>query len=433
MPRAIAEMKAAAPDLIVMTDVCVDEYTDHGHCGVLKKRADGTFDVDNDATIEILAKMALMHAKAGADVVAPSDMMDGRVKRIRKELDANGFEDTALLSYAVKYASAFYGPFRDALDSAPKFGDKKTYQMDYRNSKEAIREALAGFAGVNRRFTRVGEVGGVTIIDDYGHHPVEIAAVLKAARQATKGRIIAVHQPHRYTRLSHLFEEFCTCFNDADVLLLTAGPLFYGLVRATDNPGPLRGDDRRHTFEPRDVAEQLRRDLAVAVEQALFIALAPRLHRQPVHRLGELQRAQMDVVFVVRIVQHIVKADFVDLGNRPDVAGLQGRHFQEVLALQAVQMGDLERAFGGADKQLRVAAHRALVHPEHAELAHERVDHHLEHMGQHVQVGVGLGGKCPRRLSRLAAVEQGRVGLGRAGRQPGQCIEQLQHAGAGLG
>lgn len=141
VPRAIAEMKAAAPDLIVMTDVCVDEYTDHGHCGVLKKRADGTFDVDNDATIEILAKMALMHAKAGADVVAPSDMMDGRVKRIRKELDANGFEDTALLSYAVKYASSFYGPFRDAADCAPKFGDRSTYQMDPGNAREALREA----------------------------------------------------------------------------------------------------------------------------------------------------------------------------------------------------------------------------------------------------------------------------------------------------
>jgi len=141
VPRAVAEMKAAAPDLIVMTDVCVDEYTDHGHCGVLKKRADGTIDVDNDATIEILAKMALMHAKAGADVVAPSDMMDGRVRRIRQELDSNGFEDTALLSYAVKYASSFYGPFRDAADCAPKFGDRATYQMDPGNAREALREA----------------------------------------------------------------------------------------------------------------------------------------------------------------------------------------------------------------------------------------------------------------------------------------------------
>ncbi len=141
VPRAVAEMKAAAPDLVVMTDVCVDEYTDHGHCGVLTKRADGTMDVDNDATIEILAKMAVMHAKAGADVVAPSDMMDGRVARIRKELDKEGFSDTALLSYAVKYASSFYGPFRDAADCAPKFGDRASYQMDPGNAREALREA----------------------------------------------------------------------------------------------------------------------------------------------------------------------------------------------------------------------------------------------------------------------------------------------------
>ena len=116
VPKAIAAMKDAAPDLVVMTDVCVDEYTDHGHCGVLRKRRDGEMEVDNDATIEILAEMAVVHAKAGADVVAPSDMMDGRVARIRRALDESGFGDLSILSYAVKYASGFYGPFREAAD-----------------------------------------------------------------------------------------------------------------------------------------------------------------------------------------------------------------------------------------------------------------------------------------------------------------------------
>lgn len=142
VPRAVRAMKDAAPSLVVMTDVCVDEYTDHGHCGVLRKRADGEMVVDNDATLEILAKMAVVHAQAGADVVAPSDMMDGRVAHIRKALDESQFEDTAILSYAVKYASAFYGPFREAADCAPKFGDRAGYQMDPGNAREGIREAL---------------------------------------------------------------------------------------------------------------------------------------------------------------------------------------------------------------------------------------------------------------------------------------------------
>jgi len=141
VPRAIQEMKSAVPDLVIMADVCVDEYTDHGHCGVLKKRADGSMEVDNDATIEILAKMGVVFAKAGADVVAPSDMMDGRVAAIRTELDREGFTNTSILSYAVKYASCFYGPFREAADCAPKFGDRAGYQMDPGNSREALREA----------------------------------------------------------------------------------------------------------------------------------------------------------------------------------------------------------------------------------------------------------------------------------------------------
>lgn len=141
VPSAVRAMKEAAPDLVVMTDVCVDEYTDHGHCGVLRTAPDGTVDVDNDATLEVLAEMAVVHARAGADVVAPSDMMDGRVGALRRALDAEGFAGTPILSYAVKYASAFYGPFRDAADCAPKFGDRAGYQMDPGNAREALREA----------------------------------------------------------------------------------------------------------------------------------------------------------------------------------------------------------------------------------------------------------------------------------------------------
>jgi porphobilinogen synthase len=118
-----------------MTDVCLDEYTSHGHCGVVR---DG--DVDNDATLPLLAKTALSHAKAGADVVAPSDMMDGRVAAIRRELDGAGFSGVAILAYAAKAASAYYGPFREAADSAPKFGDRRSYQMDGANRREAMRE-----------------------------------------------------------------------------------------------------------------------------------------------------------------------------------------------------------------------------------------------------------------------------------------------------
>jgi porphobilinogen synthase len=143
VPHAIKAIKDAAPELVVMTDVCVDEYTEHGHCGILRpmRGAGDELEVDNDATLEVLAKAAIAHAKAGADVVAPSDMMDGRVGRIRKALDGEGFEDVPILSYAVKYASAFYGPFRDAAECAPKFGDRAGYQMDPGNAREAIREA----------------------------------------------------------------------------------------------------------------------------------------------------------------------------------------------------------------------------------------------------------------------------------------------------
>jgi porphobilinogen synthase len=140
VPLAVREMKNAVPGLVVMTDVCVDEYTDHGHCGILRKRHDGEVEVDNDRTLEVLAKMAVVHAKAGADVVAPSDMMDGRVSAIRAELDAEGFAELPILAYAAKFASAYYGPFREAAGSTPAFGDRRSYQLDPANGREALRE-----------------------------------------------------------------------------------------------------------------------------------------------------------------------------------------------------------------------------------------------------------------------------------------------------
>ena len=133
--QAIRTIKRATPELLVVTDVCLCEYTSHGHCGVV---VDGY--VDNDKTLELLAKTALSHAEAGADVVAPSDMMDGRVKAIRQALDGNGFQHIPILAYAAKYASAFYGPFREAAQSAPQFGDRRSYQMDPPNWREALRE-----------------------------------------------------------------------------------------------------------------------------------------------------------------------------------------------------------------------------------------------------------------------------------------------------
>jgi len=134
--QAVRLIKAAAPDLVVITDLCLCEYTNHGHCGVLKGNQ-----VDNDATLELLAKTALSQAEAGADVIAPSDMMDGRIQAVRRALDQAGFINTAILSYAAKYASAFFGPFREAAGSAPAFGDRKSYQMDPANREEALREA----------------------------------------------------------------------------------------------------------------------------------------------------------------------------------------------------------------------------------------------------------------------------------------------------
>ena len=133
--QAIRALKRDLPDLVIITDVCLCEYTDHGHCGVVR---DGH--VDNDATLELLARESVSHARAGADIVAPSDMMDGRVGAIRSALDREGFNDTAILAYSAKYAGPYYGPFRDAAESTPQFGDRRSYQMDAANAHEALRE-----------------------------------------------------------------------------------------------------------------------------------------------------------------------------------------------------------------------------------------------------------------------------------------------------
>jgi porphobilinogen synthase len=139
---AFRALKDAVPDLVCIADVCLCEYTDHGHCGPLVRDARGHTVVANDQTLPLLARAAVAYAKAGADIVAPSDMMDGRVAAIRKALDENALHDTAIMSYAVKYASAFYGPFREAAESAPKEGDRRGYQMDPANVREARREAI---------------------------------------------------------------------------------------------------------------------------------------------------------------------------------------------------------------------------------------------------------------------------------------------------
>ena len=133
--KAGREIKKNFPEMLIITDVCMCEYTSHGHCGVIENES-----VQNDATLELLAKQALTHAESGADIIAPSDMMDGRVGAIRKVLDENGFHETPIMAYSAKYASAFYGPFREAAESAPQFGDRKSYQMDSGNSDEALRE-----------------------------------------------------------------------------------------------------------------------------------------------------------------------------------------------------------------------------------------------------------------------------------------------------
>jgi len=143
--RAVRELKRSLPELLVITDVCLCEYTEHGHCGLLH-RGDKSGRVHNDPTLELLARTAASHAAAGADIVAPSDMMDGRVRAIRERLDKDGFLDTPIMSYAAKFASGFYGPFREAAESTPQFGDRRTYQMDAPNTNEALREVAMDIA-----------------------------------------------------------------------------------------------------------------------------------------------------------------------------------------------------------------------------------------------------------------------------------------------
>jgi len=143
--ETVRGLKAAFPELLVITDVCLCEYMSHGHCGLVEERG-GRAEILNDPTLELLAKAALSHAQAGADLVAPSDMMDGRIGAIRRALDSTGFSGTPILSYAAKFASAFYGPFRDAAESAPQFGDRRSYQMDARNAEEALREVALDIA-----------------------------------------------------------------------------------------------------------------------------------------------------------------------------------------------------------------------------------------------------------------------------------------------
>jgi porphobilinogen synthase len=181
--EAVRRIKDAVPELVVICDLCLCEYTDHGHCGVL--REDGG--VDNDATLPLLMQAAVSQAEAGADVVAPSDMMDGRVGALRRALDETGFHETAILSYAVKYRSAFYGPFREAAGSAPKEGDRSTYQMDFRNGREALREARLDVAeGADMLLVKPG----LPYLD-----------VLQSVRAATELPVGAYHVSGEYAML----------------------------------------------------------------------------------------------------------------------------------------------------------------------------------------------------------------------------------------
>lgn len=171
--EAVRAIKRAFPSLLVITDVCMCEYTDHGHCGLLTPQGE----VDNDATLALLAREAVSHAAAGADIVAPSDMMDGRVGALRGALDAAGYTNTAIMSYAVKYASAFYGPFREAAESTPSFGDRRSYQMDPANRREALREAALDVAeGADMLMVKPAGAYLDVISDVRAAHPLPLAA-----------------------------------------------------------------------------------------------------------------------------------------------------------------------------------------------------------------------------------------------------------------
>jgi len=185
--QAVAAIKQAVPEMVVITDVCLCEYTSHGHCGILR---DG--EVDNDASLVALAKAAVSHARAGADLVAPSDMMDGRVGAIRAALDAEGFSNVGILSYAAKYASAFYGPFRDAAGSAPSFGDRRGYQMDSANRREAMREVALDIAeGADMVMVKpasmyldvISDVASFSNVPVVGYHVSGEFAMIKAAAE----------------------------------------------------------------------------------------------------------------------------------------------------------------------------------------------------------------------------------------------------------
>ncbi len=185
--KAVRQIKQAVPELIVITDVCLCEYTSHGHCGVVVGDH-----VDNDKTLELIAKTALSHAEAGADIVAPSDMMDGRVAAIRTALDNNGLQTIAIMSYSAKYASAFYGPFRDVVDSAPQFGDRRSYQMDPPNAQEALREVdldISEGADIVMVKPALAYLDIIRRVRDTFHHPLAAYnvsgefAMVKAAAQ----------------------------------------------------------------------------------------------------------------------------------------------------------------------------------------------------------------------------------------------------------
>ena len=205
--RAVRELKRALPELLVITDVCLCEYTEHGHCGVIE-RGDKSGRVKNDPTLELLARTAASHADAGADIVAPSDMMDGRVAAIRATLDAEGHETTAILSYAVKYASAFYGPFREAAGSAPGFGDRRGYQMDPANAREALRE-IAQDAAEGADMVMVKPAA--TYLD-----------VIQAVRGATHLPVAAYHVSGEFAMLKAAAERGWLDERDAALETLTA-------------------------------------------------------------------------------------------------------------------------------------------------------------------------------------------------------------------
>lgn len=177
VPRAIRAIKKAVPQMLVMTDVALDPFNTYGQDGLVREYEDGSYEILNDETVEALCRQALCHARAGADVISPSDMMDGRVSAIRAALDAEGFTHVSILSYTAKYASAFYGPFRGALGSAPKFGDKKTYQMDPANRREALREAAADVAeGADMLMVKPATMYLDVIADLRAHTTLPIAA-----------------------------------------------------------------------------------------------------------------------------------------------------------------------------------------------------------------------------------------------------------------